>query len=141
MRREHYVLGFLFDKNNKKVLLQQASCPWMQNRWNGIGGHIEEEETPHEAMKRESEEEIGFGKYFNWKHQMTMICPGGTVFIFSTSLQTFSILTKKDTKQITAIFSINELPKYRMNNIDWMINLCIENPTYPPVIETENLGI
>ena len=139
MKMEHYSLGFIFSKS--KVLLQVAKAPWMQNRWNGIGGHIEEDETPIQTMLRETEEEIGIGKYCNWKHRITMLCPGGTVFIFSTKLQTFSnIRFDASREQQIRAFSMNDLPEHRMSNIDWMINICLENPTHPPVIETSNLG-
>jgi 8-oxo-dGTP pyrophosphatase MutT (NUDIX family) len=140
MKREHYVLGFLFDDEHKQVLLQKASCPWMNGRWNGIGGHIENDETPQEAMRREANEEAGIDKYYKWKHQATMICPGGVVFIFSHS-QSGTPRYDKRNDQDLQVFSISSLPVYRMSNIDWMINLCIENPIHPPMIETLNLGV
>jgi 8-oxo-dGTP diphosphatase len=139
MKREHYSLGFIF--SGDKVLLQKAKAPWMEHRWNGIGGHIEEDETPMQAMARETGEEIGIGKYCNWKHSITMLCPGGTVFIFSTYIASYSVINfaKKREQEIRA-FDIIDLPNYRMSNIDWMIGLCLEKPTHPPVIETGNLG-
>lgn len=58
---KEYVLGFMFDPTLRKVLLVWKDRPtWQKGRLNGIGGHIEAGETPHEAMVREFEEETFF---------------------------------------------------------------------------------
>jgi 8-oxo-dGTP pyrophosphatase MutT (NUDIX family) len=56
-----YVLGIMFSENEKKVLVIWKSRPaWQVDKLNGIGGKIEEGETPIEAMHREFREETGF---------------------------------------------------------------------------------
>lgn len=56
MRR--YVLGFVFDSGYHNVLLICKDRPsWQAGRLNGLGGKIEEGESPARAMERELREE------------------------------------------------------------------------------------
>ncbi len=53
-----YVLGFAFDRDKKNVLLVRKKRPvWMRGMLNGIGGKVEDGETPWDAMGREYYEE------------------------------------------------------------------------------------
>ena len=55
-----YVLGFFFNEDLSSVLLIEKNRPaWQAGKLNGIGGHIEDGETPSEAMEREFSEETG----------------------------------------------------------------------------------
>lgn len=56
-----YVLGFMFNEDESKVLLVHKNRPtWQAGKLNGIGGKIEAGETPLQAMEREFMEETGF---------------------------------------------------------------------------------
>ncbi len=56
----NYVVGFLFSHNLQQVALIRKTKPrWQRGRLNGIGGKIEELETPLQAMTREFREEAG----------------------------------------------------------------------------------
>ena len=70
-----YVAGFLFSENRKKVLLIEKLKPeWQKGKYNGIGGKLEVEELPEQAMGREFKEEAGvsisdwipFCEYSGW---------------------------------------------------------------------------
>lgn len=53
-----YVLGFAFDEVRKNVVLIQKVRPaWQAGCYNGVGGHMEGEESPSSAMRREFLEE------------------------------------------------------------------------------------
>lgn len=55
-----YVVGFLFSKDRERVVLVKKTHPeWQAGKLNGPGGKVEKGETPHDAMVREFEEEIG----------------------------------------------------------------------------------
>jgi 8-oxo-dGTP diphosphatase len=55
-----FVLGFCFDFGYHNVLLIEKSRPtWQAGKLNGIGGKIEEGESPRVAMAREFQEETG----------------------------------------------------------------------------------
>ena len=55
-----YVLGFMFSADLERVLLMRKNRPEFQaGQFNGLGGKIEGDETPLNAMIREFEEEAG----------------------------------------------------------------------------------
>ena len=54
-----YVAGFLFDGSRVALVIKKRP-KWQAGRMNGIGGHIEEGETPLQAMAREFYEETGY---------------------------------------------------------------------------------
>ncbi len=55
-----YVVGFAFDADLKEVALIRKKTPeWQAGLLNGLGGHVDEGETPEQAMVREFYEEGG----------------------------------------------------------------------------------
>jgi 8-oxo-dGTP diphosphatase len=55
---KRYVLGFVFDFGWYNILLILKAKPeWQLGKLNGLGGKIEEGETPAQAMEREFREE------------------------------------------------------------------------------------
>jgi 8-oxo-dGTP diphosphatase len=64
---KRYVLGFCFSRDLTKVVLIQKTRPeWQAGRLNGIGGHIEDGETPKMAMYREYREEADWNSHLEW---------------------------------------------------------------------------
>lgn len=71
MRR--YVLGFAFDGNDRCVLMDRKKDDWQQGLINGLGGSIEDGETPVAAMIREFREECGAETATSdWRHMLTI---------------------------------------------------------------------
>jgi 8-oxo-dGTP diphosphatase len=59
-KMKRYVLGFAFDEKQKAVVLVLKNRPdWQKDKYNGIGGKIEPDESPIHAMVREFYEETG----------------------------------------------------------------------------------
>jgi 8-oxo-dGTP diphosphatase len=52
-----YTLGFI-KRNDEILLINREKNPW-KGCWNGLGGKIEQNETPQSSMIREIEEETG----------------------------------------------------------------------------------
>ena len=87
MSREYYeyVCGFAFAQD--QVLLIEKKRPhWQAGRLNGIGGHIEEGESPLDAMNREFFEETGLAYHpygeGNWQHFATLKVDYGCIYFF-----------------------------------------------------------
>ena len=66
----NYVVGFLFSEDRSRVALIRKEHPtWQAGKLNGIGGKEEGNETPHETMVREFEEETGVKtETEDWEH-------------------------------------------------------------------------
>ena len=61
MKKSEYVVTFLFNHDCTKVWLIEKQKPeWQKGLLNGIGGKIEEGETPVDAAFRELKEEAGY---------------------------------------------------------------------------------
>ena len=75
----------LFKKNDEILLLNRIKSPWM-GCWNGIGGKLEKDEMPRDAMIREIEEETGIQEYaLNFKGVVTWTwnnTPHGGMYIY-----------------------------------------------------------
>lgn len=66
-----YVVGFAFTEEATSILLVRKNRPeWQKGCLNGIGGKIEDGETPAEAMSREAFEEAGIK--VEWLHRGVM---------------------------------------------------------------------
>jgi 8-oxo-dGTP diphosphatase len=77
-----YVVGLIFDNELKNILmLKRMKAPY-QDLYNGVGGKMEERETPKQAMIREIEEETGLTPEFFTK----------TIHLVSLSFPTTNIL-------------------------------------------------
>lgn len=86
-----YVLGFAFDLYGAVAMIKKNKPEWMLGLWNGVGGKIELNEGPHEAMTREFREETGQQiPEKNWSHRGYLLEPEATIYVYST---TVSILT------------------------------------------------
>ena len=55
----NYCLGFAFDVRGNVALIRKNRPEWQAGKLNGIGGHVEERESPIDAMVREFREEAG----------------------------------------------------------------------------------
>jgi 8-oxo-dGTP diphosphatase len=83
---------FLFDRRNRLIIYLRDDKPDIPfpNHWDLIGGHVEEGETPEQALVREAREEIGL-ELRHWKFFRRYECLTGDVypntkFIYHTSI-------------------------------------------------------
>lgn len=79
-----YVMGFMFDQRTNEVVLIRKNRPaWQAGKLNGVGGHIEEGETPSECMSREFLEETGVKiEPEQWAQFAVMFDPAFEVYCF-----------------------------------------------------------
>ncbi len=125
-----YVVGFLFDLNFDKVVLIEKQKPeWQKGFLNGVGGKIENSETPTDAMAREFKEEVGY--YIkDWECICEMKAKDCTIYFFKARFNTVMALpgempSKTDEKvgvyRIANLFHLKTIP-----NLKWLIPMCLD---------------
>jgi len=121
------VLGFYFDISFEKVLLIKKNKPkWQRGKLNGIGGKIEQEESPISAMVREFKEEAGIVEYcWNECFKIIDIINGVWEVDVFYSVGNLS-LARQITNEKLIVCSINNLPENVIWNIRWMIPFILD---------------
>ncbi|MDO5394313.1 MAG: NUDIX domain-containing protein, partial [Mycoplasmatota bacterium] len=82
---KNYVVVLLFNKKRDKLLLVKRNKKPYKGCWNGIGGKIEENETPIMAAKRECMEETNIS-LIDPKLLVTLVYPFENVLNSNTHL-------------------------------------------------------
>lgn len=119
-----YVCGFAFDPATLDVLLIRKLRPlWQAGRLNGIGGKVEEGETPIEAMVREFREEtgleVGAGE---WEHLATLTGEGWKVLFF----RAFTAIAgaSSPTDEVVGRYALDDVSRLRViPNLRWVVPL------------------
>lgn len=141
---KHYVLGLVFNRSKNKILLVDKKAPkWMVGYWNGIGGKIKRNEAPLRAMERESTEETNYSRPW-WKHIITFVCPGGTIFVFKSITpcgNANSIPFEQNEDETLKIWPLHNLPDNMMRDLFWIIPLSLSSVQFPVIIQQNKLGV
>lgn len=118
---KNYVVGFITDK--KRVLLIRKNRPeWQKGLYNGIGGLMQENETPELAMTRESKEETNLD-ITNWTKIDTFEYPDDKIILhlFQAIVSRKNISNyKTNTDELVRIFKIKNLPKNIMEDVSYI---------------------
>ncbi len=132
-----YVVGFLIDRTRRLVVLIEKQRPdWQVGKLNGVGGRVEEDEAPIDAMEREFKEETGLCMT-GWKHAITMTSQSERIFFFYADWEGGEVRTTTEEKIIIANYS--QLPRNTLLSVRWAIALCRDrNITRPLEIEFMN---
>lgn len=133
------VCGFLFFDEGRRILLVRKTHPdWQAGRWNGIGGVVEEDETPFAAMMREFREETGL--WINWTMFLVEHEPFNSVVLFfkaripvGASLP--SVPTVNDTGEELCWLDTSRAlsSEYIIGNLKWIIPLALDWRELEPV--------
>ena len=124
---ERMVAGFLFDSNEQFVVLVKKNRPkWQKGKWNGVGGHIEENEEPRTAMRREFREETGLNvNEERWSKFVEMYSPTWVVHFYYAFDESMKV--RVNTDEDIRIFRIHDLPENTIPNLRWLIPLALDN--------------
>lgn len=128
-----YVVGFLFDNDKESVLLVRKNKPqWQAGYLNGIGGKIEADESPDEAIHREFREETGL-KDLTWVKFLTLEFSGGRVHFFKdfTELVIAKYMSVNDIGESIERWDCGMLNSWVSNsrtipNLKWIILLALD---------------
>ena len=122
--KTQYCLGFMIQADSV-VLIRKTHPPWQAGRLNGVGGHIEKDESAIEAMSREFKEETGMITPVDaWKLFAVMgEKKEWSCHCFWAYGDVFSVRSKTDEKvEIVHRTAIN-LRNDTIENIPWLLSM------------------
>lgn len=126
----NYVLGFLIDLSSNEILLIKKNRPAFQaGKLNGIGGKMEEGETPIESLIREVWEETNLKtQEKEWGYFGKMNLPeGGHVFLFKSFRNDLNqAVSMTDEEIVVRKIDLNQLKKEVMPNLIWLIDAAMD---------------
>lgn len=143
MVRHHFVLGFVFGRGDHRVLLKMKDMPqWQKGCWNGIGGKIKANDgDPREAMKREAAEEVTMSDtIIGWRHCITFVCPGGTVYVFRANSDYIAEIRSKEQAEAVGVWAVSHLPSTVLNNLLWMIPMVCADLVWPVMVHQSHIS-
>jgi len=130
-KAQEFVLAFVFglgvEADAHVMLIKKNRPEWQNGKLNGIGGHIEEGETPSDAMEREWAEETMLPQPSEWRKVCVMEGSGWRVFIFAGRTNTFT-LEETDGMEVDegklTLVPLDEWEDYKAKtipNLNWLI--------------------
>jgi len=121
-----YVAGFLFDEAVANVALIRKEKPeWQKGLLNGIGGKVEKQETPEDAMKREFREETG-AEVAGWEFFCKLNFRGGEVHFF-TARGDYSVQSreKEEVCWVPVEYVCHPKVKDVVHNLKWLVPMAM----------------
>lgn len=124
-----YVLGFLFNSNNSNDdnriiwLIKKNRPEWQAGKLNAIGGKLELNELPIQAMEREFKEETGLEiKSNDWK----LFCKlEGNCYEVYCYYAFSDLIPKTITDEEIIWFLVKYLPDNTIPNLRWLIPMAL----------------
>jgi 8-oxo-dGTP diphosphatase len=126
----NYVAGFLFSEDRLHVALIEkntANKPgqqWQHGLLNGIGGKIEEGETPSDAIAREFSEEAGI-QIASWEQFCVLVWRGRKIYFFRAfgNLDGVKTMTDETVRRV----SVGLISGYRIvPNLAWLVPMALD---------------
>lgn len=132
-----YTVGFVFNRNLKKVLLVHKLAPeWQVGYINGVGGKVEKDEEKFDCVVREVKEETGIeSRKTDWQFVGTISGGNAVVDIFGMIYQGKTFKKFRYEKEDIEWFPVNRLPANVIPNLKWMIPLTVEKLIEGKIIE------
>ena len=123
-----YVTGFLFSADaSHLVLIKKINPAWQWGLFNGIGGKVEANEIPVDAMVRECFEETGVQTTASdWRCFANVYRPNvyDVDMFFARTDVAFNAKTIE--AEEIHIIKVAELPKNLIPNLQWLIPLALD---------------
>jgi 8-oxo-dGTP diphosphatase len=124
---QKYVAGFMFTEDKTKVILIRKNKPdWQKGLFNGVGGKIEPNESPLNAMIREYHEEAGV-EYKEWDNFLTVDYYSSTVYFFKAFNDPCFYLSGTQEEEVITEIELNDFPRNQViPNLNWIVNLALD---------------
>lgn len=121
-----YVLGFMISNDNRIALIQKKRPSWQAGLLNGIGGHIEPDDScAKQAMRREFEEETNVYHY-DWEKFAVIKSPHSHVTCYRSFVNELPRMASNtdETVFIMNIFAIDY--SKCVPHLRWLIPLALD---------------
>jgi len=127
-KMKQYVTGFMYSQDKKRVVLIEKINPeWQRGLLNGVGGKIEENETPEVAMSREFKEETGISTLpEEWKLFSIINRPSKYKVYFLYTFNNSLINAKTVEEEQVGIYEVDNLPSNTIYNLKWFIPMSLD---------------
>lgn len=124
---QEYVVGFAFNEDATKVVLIRKNKPtWQAGKLNGVGGKVEPDEIPEDAMQREFLEETGVLTYLDdWQNFLTIRGDGFVLHCFRAFLDISGVRTVE--REVVEVVDTYPLPRDTIPNLQWIVPLALDN--------------
>lgn len=127
-----YVAGFMFDYECNHVALILKNRPlWQAGKLNAIGGHLENKETPIEAMVREFEEETGLKTEHGCWHNFVQLSGEYFVVNFFVAIGDIRELKSTTDEQVMVFHKDCITTENAIPNLTYLIPMAILAMTGP----------
>jgi 8-oxo-dGTP diphosphatase len=128
----NWVAGLLFNAKGELALVSKTHPAWQAGKLNGIGGKVDQGESPLQAMRREFKEEAGTN-VANWKEFALLKVQDGQVHFFVAHGE-YEI--KSMTDEPVGWFNVSDIKKMPLiKNMEWLIPLALDNNNRYTMIE------
>lgn len=137
MKPYRYVAGFLFDSALHNVLLIEKQKPeWQVGMLNAIGGKIEGDELPMDAMDREFQEETTCDEPLGWVQFCALNGLDWECFFFAASTGSpLDEIKSRESEQV-AVCDSTERADDMIPNLHWLLPMAVgflkERPAIQP---------
>lgn len=118
----NYVVGIVTD-GSKILLLRKNNPDWQKGLYNGVGGKVDLDETPFEAIIRECQKEVGL-EISNWSEIETIPLQSGVDLTYF-----FAVIEEEELKKAQSLqdervefFDIDNLPKNILKDLKEQID-------------------
>ena len=134
-----FCVGFVFSDDYQKIALIRKNRPeWQVGKLNGIGGLIEEGETPIQAMCREFKEEAWY-PLEDWQQFAVLEGEDRKLFFFKTTCDLDKLKQQTDEEIevhfISDVFKENIIP-----NLIWLIPMALDKKVLDANIQIAKHG-
>lgn len=126
---QKYCLGLYFDSKFKNVLMLKKARPnWQKGKLNFLGGHVEKNESPYDAMVREFQEEVG-KTATDWQEFCILENPGKLwrVHVFAMKGRHFNVNVETDEPVSWIPLKTDFRDKKFLPNISWLVQMGLNN--------------
>ena len=121
--KKQWVVGFLFRNECEAALVMKTRPAWQAGKLNGVGGKVEEGETPLVAMRREFLEEAGVA-IADWREYARLSVAAGEIYFFvAHGDHTIASMTDEEVGWYH-IAALRELPV--IENLRWLVPLALD---------------